>query len=71
MDNELTIMMSIIIMVFLGIIVGAIKFEQLGCAAKANSLGYKYEWGLLQGCVLEKPNGDKILLEKLRYNELD
>ena len=58
-------------MVSLGIIVGAIKFEQLECAAKAKSLGYKYEWGLLQGCVLKKPNGDKILLEKLIYNELD
>ena len=71
MDKELIVVMSIFMMGFLGIIVGAIKFEQLGCAAKANSLGYKYEWGLLQGCVLEKPNGDKILLEKLRYNELN
>lgn len=71
MDEEVKTIMLIIIMVFFGIIVGAIKFEQLGCAAKANSLGYKYEWGLLQGCILQKPNGDKILLEKLRYNELD
>ena len=41
------------------------------CEAKADVLSYKFNYGFFQGCVLEKPNGDKILLEKLRYNELD
>lgn len=36
------------------------------CYSKAKALDYKAEYGLLQGCVLEKPNGKKVLLEQLR-----
>lgn len=75
MDIEYVIVFFLIFLFFIGIILGAgwgaIAIEQKSCEAKARALNYNYEWGIWQGCVLEKPNGDKILLEKLRYNELD
>ena len=36
------------------------------CHLKADALGYKSNFAPLQGCVLEKPNGKKVLLEQLR-----
>lgn len=67
-----TLIVSILIAgAIFGAFFGAMKIEELSCKSKANALGYKYEWGRWMGCVLEKPDGQKILLEKLRYNELD
>ena len=41
----------------------------LECNAKAKALNYTSDYGLLQGCVLIKNNGEKALLEQLRiYN---
>lgn len=37
----------------------------------AKRLGYKSEYSIFTGTILEKPNGEKILLDKLRYNELN
>ena len=40
------------------------------CNAKANVLGYKHEYHYWTGCVLEKPDGKKVLLKQLRdYND--
>lgn len=36
------------------------------CTSKANALGYLSDYKIFQGCVLEKPNGKKVLLEQLR-----
>ena len=36
------------------------------CTAKANALGYKSSYRIFAGCVLEKPDGKKVLLEQLR-----
>ena len=36
------------------------------CGAKANALGYKYDFKIFQGCLLIKPDGQKVLLEQLR-----
>lgn len=36
------------------------------CYAIANALGYKCEFHYFTGCVLEKPNGKKVLLKQLR-----
>lgn len=71
MEKEMSIGLLIIILLFCGIFFIGFKSEELRCTTKAKALDYKCEWGIWQGCVLEKPNGDKILLEKLRYNELD
>ena len=67
MDEELK---YILLPIFL-IVVMVFVSSQLECTSKAKALGYKCEWGVLQGCVLEKPNGSKVLLENLRYNDLD
>ena len=67
MDEELK---YILLPIFL-IVVMVFVSSQLECTSKAKALGYKCEWGIFQGCVLEKPNGSKVLLENLRYNDLD
>ena len=40
--------------------------EKAQCNSKANALGYSHDYGYLQGCVLIKPDGKKVLLEQLR-----
>ena len=42
------------------------QYEKFECSAKAKTLGYKCEYSFIIGCVLEKPNGKKMLLEQLR-----
>ena len=71
MDKELKyILLSIFLLAVIGVVMGSV-LSQLECTSKAKALGYKCEWGIFQGCVLEKPNGSKVLLENLRYNDLD
>lgn len=70
MDENLHALLATFLIVVMGIVIGSV-LSQLQCTLKAKALGYKCEWGLLQGCVLEKPNGSKVLLENLRYNDLD
>lgn len=40
--------------------------SNMKCHAKAEALGYQCDYRPMQGCVLIKPNGKKILLEQLR-----
>lgn len=71
MDEDLkAVLLSILLIVVIGVVMGSV-LPQLECTSKAKALGYKCEWGIFQGCVLEKPNGSKVLLENLRYNDLD
>ena len=70
MDEDLKAVLLFILLIVM-VILGYAVLSQLECTSKAKALGYKCEWGLLQGCVLEKPNGNKVLLENLRYNDLD
>ena len=58
------------IIVLLGFVLFGYTMNHKECEAKANALGYKYDFKYFQGCVLEKPNGKKVLLQQLRdYNE--
>ena len=44
--------------------------DKIECNTKANAIGYKSEYHYFTGCVLEKPNGKKVLLRQLRdYND--
>ena len=70
MDEELKYILLSIFLLVIGVVMGSV-LSQLECTSKAKALGYKCEWGIFQGCVLEKPNGSKVLLENLRYNDLD
>ena len=70
MDEDLKTTLVIIFLIVVVILFYSV-LSQLKCTSKAKALGYKCEWGLLQGCILEKPNGSKVLLENLRYNNLD
>ena len=70
MDEDLKAVLLFILLIIMAIL-GVIVSSQLECTSKAKAVGYKCEWGVFQGCVLEKPNGSKVLLENLRYNDLD
>lgn len=54
----------IVLMVIL--FAGNFHIDKTRCTAKAEALGYMSDYKLFQGCVLEKPNGKKVLLEQLR-----
>ena len=36
------------------------------CSAKAQALGYEHDYKFYQGCLLTKPDGQKVLLEQIR-----
>lgn len=40
--------------------------DKTKCTYKAKALGYQCHYGMLEGCVLIKPDGKRILLEQLR-----
>lgn len=65
MDNDL-LGIVVIITFFVLSLLGQYPIAKMQCEAKAKALGYKCEYGILQGCVLEKPNGKKVLLKQLR-----
>lgn len=70
MDEDVKAVLVFVLLIIMVILYHSV-LSQLKCTSKAKALGYKCEWGLFQGCVLEKPNGSKVLLENLRYNDLD
>lgn len=66
MDRDLAGILISIIIIFAAFLSLAFYIDKMECKAKANAIGYKCEYGILQGCVLEKPNGKKVLLQQLR-----
>lgn len=62
------------IVIFIGVTImllipcGAIGYfaDKVSCSATANALGYKPHYTLLTGCVVEKPNGTRVLLDQIR-----
>lgn len=46
-----------------------VQVDKKCCYAKAQALGYKCRYDYWAGCVLEKPDGKKVLLGKLRNVE--
>ena len=70
MDEDVKAVLVFVLLIVMVILYHSV-LSQLKCISKAKALGYKCEWGIFQGCVLEKPNGSKVLLENLRYNDLD
>lgn len=43
-----------------------LKGQNISCNAIAKELNYKAHFGIFTGCVLEKSNGQKVLLQQLR-----
>lgn len=77
-DNFIDGLVSVIGIIFLFIMFGILTsilllpiyfFEKKECKEIAKRFNYKYEFTLFTGCILEKPNGNKFLLEKLRSIE--
>lgn len=56
----------IAIIFFLAIVILSYVLDSKECKAKAKVIGYKCEYSFWAGCVLEKPNGKRVLLEQLR-----
>jgi hypothetical protein len=59
------------IIVLLGFALFGYFMNYKECEAKANALGYKFNYQYFQGCVLEKSNGKKVLLQQLREFDYD
>lgn len=66
MDKSLLIVFFMILLAVVAEATGAYLGDLISCKAKTNALGYEYEWGLFKGCVVEKQDGQKALLEQLR-----
>lgn len=63
-EDSIYFLWFIVLMVIL--FAGNYLAAETRCTAKAEALGYMSDYKLFQGCVLEKPNGKKVLLEQLR-----
>ena len=70
MDNEISVVLFwgfVGFIVLLTVCIGGTNIcNKITCESKASALGYKYEYGFWHGCVLEKPDGKRVLLEQLR-----
>lgn len=40
--------------------------DKISCEATARALGFNPHYTLLTGCMVEKPNGTRVLLEQIR-----
>ena len=55
------------ILIIGGIVIGILLgVDAISCSKTAEVLDYKYQYSIWTGCVVEKPNGEKFLLEQLR-----
>lgn len=68
-------LVEIIAFIILAIVISCVcglnyTFQKIQCTRTAKVLNYKSEYNYVTGCILEKPNGKKILLKQLRdYGE--
>ena len=67
--NDLKIL-SIVLIIFemlclicLGIVSGC---NAISCSQIGKALSYKTEWHFWTGCVVEKPDGSRVLLNQIR-----
>lgn len=62
------IVIFICVTIMLMIPCGAISYfaDKASCSATANALGYTSHYTLLTGCIIEKPDGRRVLLEQIR-----
>ena len=66
MNNELSCVLIFLILIIAVLFGLGYTVSNAKCHAKAEALGYQCDYRPMQGCVLIKPNGKKILLEQLR-----
>ena len=71
MDEDLVCGLVAFILVTVFFFSIAFGIDKISGEQVAKRLGYKSEYSIFTGTILEKPNGEKILLDKLRYNELN
>lgn len=64
--EEVLIMIFITIIFFVVIIGGASVSSSFQCSEVGNKLNYKTQWYFWTGCVVEKPDGSKVLLKQMR-----
>lgn len=66
-DNILDVVFSILFFIIIFLFMYFLGIYT--CHKSAKTFGYKCNYSFGVGCVLEKPNGEKILLHKLRFIE--
>ena len=64
--EEVLIMILIIIIFFIVIIGGACMSNSFQCSEVGKELNYKTQWHFWTGCIVEKPDGSKVLLKQMR-----
>ena len=64
--EEVLIMVFMTIIFFVIIIGGSCIPSSFRCSEIGNKLNYKTQWFFWTGCVVEKPDGSKVLLKQMR-----
>lgn len=47
----------------------SVAVDKTQCKATGGALGYKTEWHFFTGCIVTKPDGNKVLLKQMRDME--
>ena len=64
--EEILVMAFIAFIFFLVVIGGSIIANLFQCSEVGNKLNYKTQWYFWTGCIVEKPDGSKVLLKQMR-----
>lgn len=56
------IVVPVALLLLLCILVPTVFLVRAGCYSRAEALGLKAEWGMLQGCIVERPDGVKVVI---------
>ena len=65
-DEEFLMTLIVIGAFFIITTLGSAWAESVRCERTGHYLNYKTEWHWFTGCVVEKPDGNKVLLRQMR-----
>ena len=64
---EEVLIMAFITVIFFTVVIGcSCVSSSFQCSEVGNKLNYKTQWYFWTGCVVEKPDGSKVLLKQMR-----
>lgn len=62
----LTLLEAIIVVVIVGLLVTALCGPWYTCKQQSSLMGVRYDWGILQGCMIEPKPGQWVPLKNYR-----
>lgn len=65
MKDLIETILCLSVLIIIGI--GFYKLSEKFCEAKAEALGYKYEYGFMKGCIYIDKDGNKFDSQQVRY----